>query len=182
MLHYCHKIRQVLSTPPPPIQAVSITDNDDNSRPCERGFQVGRRTLCKSAYFNSRPCERGFVSLPVQLFWAQHYFNSRPCERGFIKDINAYREALNFNSRPCERGFQKSVRPFERIKYISIHAPARGASENGLELFGCKPISIHAPARGASKAAIDNVAANVFQFTPLREGLLYEFEAGLSPT
>ena len=55
--------------------------------------------------FNSRPCERGFVSLPVQLFWAQHYFNSRPCERGFIKDINAYREALNFNSRPCERGF-----------------------------------------------------------------------------
>ena len=54
-----------------------------------------------------------------------------------------------FNSRPCERGF-----------YIGQYTDYE------------EPISIHAPARGASSIASICFDSPLFQFTPLREGLL----------
>ena len=54
-----------------------------------------------------------------------------------------------FNSRPCERGFV----------VIPVHITVYS-------------ISIHAPARGASYVISSPPSASLFQFTPLREGLL----------
>ena len=59
--------------------------------------------------------------------------------------------------------------------YISIHAPARGASCIPSVCTGRWNISIHAPARGASLLIQKNCPYKQFQFTPLREGLLYRY-------
>ena len=55
---------------------------------------------------------------------------------------------------------------------ISIHAPARGASGFTFVTWGEMYISIHAPARGASLSGFFPFFPQLFQFTPLREGLL----------
>ena len=54
---------------------------------------------------------------------------------------------------------------------ISIHAPARGASGFTFVTWGEMYISIHAPARGASLSGFFPFFPQLFQFTPLREGL-----------
>ena len=95
----------------------------------------------------------------------------------------------DFNSRPSARGDKACL----LASLISIHAPPRGATllRGGLLRGGL--ISIHAPPRGATAAAprlraeanyfnsrpsargdrkadADALAADLFQFTPLREG------------
>ena len=99
----------------------------------------------------------------------------------------------DFNSRPSARGDKACLLACLRASLISIHAPPRGATllRGGLLRGGL--ISIHAPPRGATAAAprlraeanyfnsrpsargdrkadADALAADLFQFTPLREG------------
>ena len=99
----------------------------------------------------------------------------------------------DFNSRPSARGDKACLLACLLASLISIHAPPRGATllRGGLLRGGL--ISIHAPPRGATAAAprlraeanyfnsrpsargdrkadADALAADLFQFTPLREG------------
>ena len=53
---------------------------------------------------------------------------------------------------------------------ISIHAPPRGATFEQMANAIPYIISIHAPPRGATSDAINDIKAERFQFTPLREG------------
>ena len=142
-----------------------------NSRPCERGFSLTPLLCIPESYFNSRPCERGFIPLLIVSYsnlisihapargastrkgYADlrfTYFNSRPCERGFNLLRIKKKGLSNFNSRPCERGFNSAG------KFV-----------------GTLSISIHAPARGASVMKSTRLSMMQFQFTPLREGLLF---------
>ena len=120
--------------------------------------------------FNSRPCERGFRRYMLQKREKED-FNSRPCERGFCNSSNCRPFHLNFNSRPCERGFPILL-SVHNHREISIHAPARGASavlllRLPLELFQFTPL--REGLLCSSSILLNN---DVFQFTPLREGLL----------
>ena len=76
-------------------------------------------------------------------------FQFTPLREGLPIEAFFSLHGMYFNSRPCERGFEKKQNPFKE-SVISIHAPARGASlvNQGVE------------------------EDYLFQFTPLREGLL----------
>ena len=77
-----------------------------------------------------------------------------------------------FQFTPLREGLRKSQRKCRCIMEISIHAPARGASITTIIRICRKRISIHAPARGASQSENTACMPWIFQFTPLREGLL----------
>ena len=164
-----------------------------NSRPCGRGFYMYSKLINGTPNFNSRPCGRGFslyFSVPEFKIISIHapaggasIFQPKPQERiaisihapaggaSAVRSISAVcsifqftplREGLqrpisilflpcHFNSRPCGRGFAECHLIFVKIHRISIHAPAGGASGDKLCL-------------------VDHIV--IFQFTPLREGLL----------
>ena len=118
--------------------------------PLREGLRENGMRIDAYENFNSRPCERGFGAVH-SVERVDGYFNSRPCERGFGTKQRMDAVTNNFNSRPCERGFgllRKKVREPD--------------------------ISIHAPARGASASKRSRGLWGTFQFTPLREGLLYD--------
>ena len=108
----------------------------------------------------------------------------------------------DFNSRPSARGDKACLLACLLASLISIHAPPRGATllRGGLLRGGL--ISIHAPPRGATAAAprlraeanyfnsrpsargdrkadADALAADLFQFTPLREGRRFRLSGRL---
>ena len=80
---------------------------------------------------------------------------------------------LNFNSRPSARGDRRGG---GNINYtaISIHAPPRGATLWRNKSRYSKNISIHAPPRGATAVHPRSAETQAFQFTPLREGRLFQ--------
>ena len=101
-----------------------------------------------------------------------------------------------FQFTPLREGRQQSMQYNMSIrKIISIHAPPRGATAAQMfqaflgSYFNSRPsargdvsksgalvmneISIHAPPRGATRTTRRSLYADVFQFTPLREGRLF---------
>ena len=81
-------------------------------------------------------------------FLFQLQFQFTPLREGLQTVTGPQLKVLHFNSRPCERGFPDAL--------LAPESPL---------------ISIHAPARGASWLWQVNLLRQVFQFTPLREGL-----------
>ncbi len=142
-----------------------------------RGASRRRIFIFLITYFNSRPCERGFHTRGTTITFSSD-FNSRPCERGFHHTLRSSSPVPNFNSRPCERGFDVNPISHGLQQFISIHAPARGASvfrgnQWLQELFQFTPLR-----EGLRLGTDDSSKPNPFQFTPLREGLpdsFYQF-------
>ena len=68
------------------------------------------------------------------------------------------------------------------LLFISIHAPPRGATGLPHHVRRAGYISIHAPPRGATSDLVETQnVVDVFQFTPLREGRLLDWEPSASP-
>ena len=82
-----------------------------------------------------------------------NYFNSRPSARGDAAVVPTIKPSMYFNSRPSARGDPCSL----------------------LLLLNCGVISIHAPPRGATLAIRFTFFNEKFQFTPLREGRLFQY-------
>ena len=79
--------------------------------------------------------------------------------------------AVTFQFTPLREGRRDVSRMVTTLRDISIHAPPRGATPCTALHGGAFFISIHAPPRGATAAAaLDALTADLFQFTPLREG------------
>ena len=141
--------------------------------------------------FNSRPSARGDDARHTGRN-RPHHFNSRPSARGDLHCGRAVMHQARFQFTPLREGRQGLLACL-LASLISIHAPPRGATllRGGLLRGGL--ISIHAPPRGATAAAprlraeanyfnsrpsargdrkadADALAADLFQFTPLREG------------
>ena len=74
-----------------------------------------------------------------------------------------------FNSRPSARGDAAKARRMARRSHFNSRPSARGdVSKSGALVMN--EISIHAPPRGATRTTRRSLYADVFQFTPLREG------------
>ena len=117
-----------------------------NSRPSARGDAAARNCPDHHAGFQFTPLREGRPDCPAGAANAQH-FNSRPSARG---------------------DFAASESP--GVGKISIHAPPRGATGQPHLPLGGHRISIHAPPRGATRFDVLRGNAQLFQFTPLREG------------
>ena len=113
--------------------------------------------------------------------------------RGATRRTTCARGCTLFQFTPLREGRQQSMQYNMSIrKIISIHAPPRGATAAQMfqaflgSYFNSRPsargdvsksgalvmneISIHAPPRGATRTTRRSLYADVFQFTPLREG------------
>ena len=127
-------------------------------------------------YFNSRPCERGFKACS-RTENTNFNFNSRPCERGFIYLRFCQPSTSRFQFTPLREGLRSSASHPSLSNFISIHAPARGASilkqQSFLRVwyFNSRPCE-----RGFYPLNHNLMQVFVFQFTPLREGLLSAME------
>ena len=136
-----------------------------------RGASQSENTACMPWIFQFTPLREGLLAslfaaagrytisihAPARgasYIWHSIYhpslFQFTPLREGLLNLQTLFRLRLYFNSRPCERGFNAEI-ILSQIQTISIHAPARGASDSFCNLF----------------------VLNLFQFTPLREGLLY---------
>ena len=142
-------------------------------------------------YFNSRPSARGDAGRECRCTASILYFNSRPSARGDqADDMRARLYAIsihapprgatllhrspsflpgNFNSRPSARGDCESERRSGSHSDFNSRPSARGDGA-GKVIGECRIISIHAPPRGATRTTRRSLYADVFQFTPLREG------------
>ena len=149
----------------------SITTDDFNSRPCERGFKIYLKWCILMEYFNSRPCERGFLvrghgpkSIQFQFTPLREGLHSRdlqishpyqfqftPLREGLRLSYCLKDSVIIFQFTPLREGLHRLPSFFCLHVLISIHAPARGASFHFPVLSTRSSISIHAPARGASE-------------------------------
>ena len=176
-----------------------FADEDKVKRPltisihAPAGGATRRSQLHRSGHknFNSRPCGRGdqtvkrlAVEQPISIHAPAGGATHARRRRGDDLDISIHA--------PAGGATQGRLVVVVVAQPISIHAPAGGATCNGNQgqlcatYFNSRPcgrgdgkplckwqikvISIHAPAGGATGQVIQQVVADVFQFTPLREG------------
>ena len=102
------------------------------------------------------------------------YFNSRPSARGDGCAFFCVPPAPIFQFTPLREGRRWLPRTGTNPPSISIHAPPRGATATALLPASEVRISIHAPPRGATRGRCAVRADDIFQFTPLREGRLFQ--------
>ena len=144
-------------------------------------------------YFNSRPSARGDAEKNIRKP-LDNVFQFTPLREGRPDTSPSTERRRYFNSRPSARG-DCSASLAESPSRISIHAPPRGATTPAnsgtlsMFYFNSRPsargdalpqsisvkhlhISIHAPPRGATSVVTPLRVAQIFQFTPLREGRL----------
>ena len=144
----------------------------------------GRRTLgifCRILIsFQFTPLREG-----RQYYFAKFsrffYFNSRPSARGDTV-TSAVFVVGTFQFTPLREG-RRHQHFVARHRNISIHAPPRGATCFRIRSKPQRFISIHAPPRGATGTNLTGVTyADVFQFTPLREGRRFFFQRLFAPS
>ena len=100
-------------------------------------------------------------------------FNSRPCGRGFWLEEGGNQTDFIFQFTPLREGLRDAITVREGNKNISIHAPAGGASaRKGCYFLSTKHFNSRPCGRGFGTAGIQLENPVIFQFTPLREGLL----------
>ena len=97
------------------------------------------------------------------------YFNSRPSARGDAHHAaDAVRSKISIHAPP--RGATSSKGRPAQTQAISIHAPPRGATAPCWLRASSTYFNSRPSARGDAPVRTGQLAASIFQFTPLREG------------
>ena len=100
-------------------------------------------------------------------------FQFTPLREGRLCTAAIASARANFNSRPSARGDRRCTSSRTQYSNFNSRPSARGDGE-GDDCAARQQISIHAPPRGATSCAIVAFSKYPFQFTPLREGRLFE--------
>ena len=134
-----------------------------------RGATCGRQPAPGFPKFQFTPLREGRLAKPSSTT-CQSVFQFTPLREGrrwtpLLSNCDRY-----FNSRPCERGDQVDDRYFCHCSHISIHAPARGATPGYTFAFISHADFNSRPCERGDAARTSSYGADLFQFTPLREG------------
>ena len=123
--------------------------------------------------FNSRPSARGDSDVRLPGFPGDFISIHAP-PRGATPKPQSKPVENQFQFTPLREGRRRWERGEAFPSPISIHAPPRGATGRSETAGIPRHISIHAPPRGATRRQRRKINADGFQFTPLREGRLWQ--------
>ena len=168
----------------------TISVDDFNSRPSARGDRKGEHgiVVCRisihapprgatpsslkralSTQFQFTPLREGRQKKDHRRCH-HHKFQFTPLREGRRYRAWMGEEALEISIHAPPRGATKPVMAYGLHQKISIHAPPRGATAYRPACFCRRYFNSRPSARGDKTQEVNAIAANGFQFTPLREG------------
>ena len=173
--------------------------SDFNSRPCERGFWY-QRFRAQEDLFQFTPLREGLQALHWQ--YRMIAISIHAPARGASVFDQKFRILRSISIHAPARGASFNGQVFDLLRLISIHAPARGASssihsmirsirdfnsrpcERGFRMRECSLVlrynfNSRPCERGFVKYRPYQIHHQLFQFTPLREGLPVTHHASL---